>query len=219
LDDLFSMRFLLSIFFFGIASFALAQQSDRPIVQFSGIVKNADSSEVVVPYVSITNVTQSKQVAAANFKGYFSFVVREGDIIRFTSLGYRGVELKIPDNVTNKSLTTEIMLKPETQNLPVVRIFPWATTDEFKKDFLALKIADDDLATAKKNLNKDRIYALTTILARDGKEIQSMMLQQQHNTLLNRSTLQQTNPLLNPFAWGALVKQIMEGDKSRSSND
>jgi len=25
------------------------------------------------------------------------------------------------------------------------------------------------------------------------------------------------NPLLNPFAWGALMKQILEGDKSRSN--
>ncbi|MBE7175551.1 MAG: hypothetical protein INR69_04060 [Mucilaginibacter polytrichastri] len=212
------MRFFFAILFIGISSLAFGQQSERPIVQFSGIVKNADSSEVVVPYVSIINITQNKQVAAANFKGYFSFVVREGDVIRFTSLGYRGVEVKIPDGVTNKSLTAEIKLKPETQNLPIVRIFPWATTDEFKKEFLALKIADDDLAQAKKNLNKDRIYALTTILERDGKEIQSMMFQQQHNNLLNRSTLQQTNPLLNPFAWGALVKQIMDGDKSRASD-
>lgn len=188
-------------------------------MQFSGIVKNSDSLNVVVPYVTITNVTQKKQVSTSNYKGYFSFVVNEGDLIRFTSLGYRGIEVSIPSDIKNKSITLEVKLKPETQNLPVVRIFPWATTDEFNKEFLALKIADDDLAAAKKNINRSRIYALTATLPRDGKEIQSMSLQAQHNNLLNRSTLQQTNPLLNPFAWGALVKQIMDGDKSRKNDD
>ncbi|NNU33545.1 hypothetical protein HK413_04210 [Mucilaginibacter sp. S1162] len=37
-----------------------------------------------------------------------------------------------------------VLLKPQIINLPLVRLFPWATTDEFRKDFLAMKIADDD---------------------------------------------------------------------------
>lgn len=213
------MRLFLCILFISCTALVYGQRNERPLVQFSGIVRNADSLTVIVPFVTITNVTQKKQVSTSNYKGYFSFVVSEGDLIRFTSLGYRGIEVSIPSDIKNKSITLEVKLNPETQNLPVVRIFPWATTDEFNKEFLALKIADDDLATAKKNINRSRIYASTATLPRDGKEIQSLMFQQQHNNLLNRSTLQQTNPLLNPFAWGALVKQIMDGDKSRKSDD
>ncbi len=43
-----------------------------------------------------------------------------------------------------------IRLKSEIIYLPAVRVNPWATVEEFNKDFLTLKIADDDMALAKK---------------------------------------------------------------------
>jgi len=30
--------------------------------------------------------------------------------------------------------------------------------------------------------------------------------------------MRQTNPLLNPFAWGRLMQQIFNGDKSREAD-
>lgn len=209
------MKYLIGILLFFIAVGAFAQQQEKPLVQFTGIVYNADSVKVAVPYVTITNVTQHNQVYLSNYKGYFSFVAHEEDTLLFTSIGFAPVRVVIPANVTSKSYTTQILIKPRIINLPTFHVFPWATPDEFRKDFLAMRLADDDLEIARKNLERATNRAASNNLPRDGQEIQSSWAQNEHNNIMNQHSI--TNPLLNPFAWGALIKQISDGDKSRAA--
>ncbi|MBW4890370.1 carboxypeptidase-like regulatory domain-containing protein [Mucilaginibacter sp. HMF5004] len=210
-------RLLFILMMLTTASVFAQQKAERPLVQFSGVVINADSSGVV-PYVTITNLSYGKQINLANYKGYFSFVAHEQDTIRFTSIGYASATVVIPARLTEKSYTVQIKLSAAITHLPQVRIFPWATTDEFHKDLLSMKIADDDLEIARKNLSGASIAALNKTLPYDGQDKQGLNFQDQHNNVLNSHSI--TNPLLNPFAWGALIKEIMAGDKSRgvSSN-
>jgi hypothetical protein len=196
-----------------IAIAAFSQQQERPLVQFTGIVHNADSVNVIVPYVSVINTSYQNQVNLSNFKGYFSFVAHEQDTIRFTCVGYAPITIVIPANISAKSYMLQVMLKPQIINLPVFHVFPWATTEEFRKDFISMKIADDDLEIAKKNLSRASIMALEKTLPRDGPEMSNF--QDFHNSVVNSHSI--TNPLLNPFSWGSLIKEISEGDKSRSS--
>lgn len=200
------------VFFLFITIAAFAQKQEAPIVQFSGIVHNADSVGVIVPYVSIVNTTNKNLVNISNYKGYFSFPAHERDTIRFTCVGYAPVIVVIPSNVASKSYTAQVMLKPQIINLPVFHVFPWATTEEFRKDFITMKIADDDLAIAQKNLSRSSILSLQRTLPRDGSEMNGF--QDFHNSVLNSHSI--TNPLLNPFNWGSLIKEISEGDKSRT---
>jgi hypothetical protein len=204
----------LLLFLFVVAT-AFAQKQERPLVQFTGIVHNADSTGVIVPYVSIVNLSFHGQVSQSNYKGYFSFVVHERDTIRFSSLGYATVLVVIPSNVTSKSYTVPVLLMPQIISLPAFRVFPWATTEEFTKDFLSMKVADDDLEIARKNLSGASINALERTLPRDGPETSN--LQDFHNSILNAHST--VNPLLNPFSWGSLIKQISDGDKSRSADN
>lgn len=211
------MKYLIVIIFLFATISAFAQDhNDRPIVQFSGIVHNADSVNVIVPYVTITNASSRNAVSLTNYKGYFSFVAHEQDTLRFTCVGYGQVTMVIPANVPNKSYTVQVLLKPQIINLPTFHVFPWATTDEFKKDFLAIKLADDDLEIARKNISRTSLTALSNVLPRDAQEIQSANAQGMHTSILNSHSLT-PNPLLNPLAWGSLVKQITDGD-NKSSN-
>ena len=208
------MKRLTGLFLFLlITTAAFSQRQERPLVQFTGIVHNADSVNVTIPYVSITNASYQNQVSLSNFKGYFSFVAHEQDTIRFTCVGYAPITVVIPANVPTKSYTLQVMLKPQIINLPVFHVFPWATTEEFRKDFISMKIADDDLEIAKKNLSHASIIALERTLPRDGFEMNGF--QDFHNNIVNSHSI--TNPLLNPFSWGSLIKEISDGDKSRSS--
>jgi len=181
-------------------------------VQFSGVIHNADSSSVIVPYVSITNLSYKNQQFVSNYTGYFSFVAHEQDTIRFTCVGYAPVVVVIPASVPSKSYTQKIAIKPQIINLPVARVFPWATTEEFTKEFISMKVADDDLEIAKRNVSRSSIMALERTLARDGGEMSNF--QDFHNGVLNSHSI--TNPLLNPFNWGSLIKEISDGDRSRS---
>lgn len=194
-----------------VAAAAFAQNKEKPLVQFSGIVHNADSTKNIVPYVSITNTSNKNQINLSNYEGYFSFVAHEQDTIKFTCVGYAPLTLVIPANIDTKSYTLQVSLKPQIINLPVFRVFPWATTEEFRKDFITMKIADDDLEIARKNLSNASINTMRQTLARDYGEMNGF--QDFHNGVLNSHST--VNPLLNPFNWGSLIKEISDGDKSR----
>jgi len=211
-------RFTGIIIFLLISVAAFAQQKpEKPLIQFSGIIHNADSLNTVVPNVTITNLSYHKQASAANYKGYFSFVAHEQDTLRFTSIGFAPQLLVIPAAVKNNSYTVMVQLKPQTINLPEFRVFPWATTEEFRKDFLSMKLADDDLAQAYKNLSRASLNASNSSVPRDPDEMRSADVRDMHNNMMNQHSLM-PNPLLNPVAWGSLIKQITEGDKSRQSS-
>ncbi|MFD0795254.1 hypothetical protein ACFQZX_16655 [Mucilaginibacter litoreus] len=203
------MKRLIGILFLLISASAFSQTKEKPLVQFSGIVYNADSSKVIVPYVTITNLTNHNSVVISNYNGYFSFVAHEQDSLQFTAVGYAPESVVIPDNVKDKSYTVKVMIKPQITNLPMVRIFPWATTDEFRKDFVNAKIADDDLEVARKNVSRASIVAMTNSLPRDGQEIQAANAQSMHTDIVNSHS--RTNSLLNPLAWGSLIKSIADG--------
>jgi len=213
------MKYIIGILFLFIGITAVAQQKqDKPLVQFSGIVHNADSANMIVPYVNITDAATKKVVYASNYQGYFSFVAHEQDTLIFTCVGYATTKVIIPANLADKSFTIPVMIKPMIINLPTFHVFPWATTDEFKKDFLAMKVADDDLEIAKKNVSRASIVALISKLPRDGQEIQDGFYQGLNNSLENSHSIT-PNPLLNPLAWGSLINQISQGDKSRQATD
>jgi hypothetical protein len=181
-------RVIPLLLFLLAAAAAFAQKQERPLVQFTGIVHNADSTKVVVPYVSIVNTSWHGEIGQSNYKGYFSFVVHEQDTIRFSCVGYTSVNVVIPANIASESYTIQVSLKPQIINLPVFRVFPWATTEEFTKEFLSMKVADDDLAIARKNLSHASITTLEQTLPRDGPETSG--LQDFHNGVLNsHSTL------------------------------
>ena len=209
------MRNWLFLIFLFCSLAGFSQVSDKKLVQFSGIIMNRDSN-TVVPYVTITNVTGRDQFFSANYKGYFSFVANEGDTLVFTAVGYKREGIVIPSNLSDNKYTILMKMQQEIINLPGVRVYPWASTDEFKKEFMTLKFADDDLEIAKKNVSRESLSAMMASLPRDGGEMQSFNFQNNHNRLVNRNINQRlANPLLNPFAWGALIQQIMQGDRSR----
>lgn len=209
------MRIWLFLILLLSATAGFSQTSQKKLVQFSGVIMNLDSN-TVVPYVTITNVTGKAQFYAANYKGYFSFVANVGDTLLFTAVGYKKEGLVIPADLNESSYTVLVRMKQDIINLPAVRVYPWASTDEFKKEFMTMKFADDDLEIARKNVSKESLSAMMASLPRDGSEMQSYNFQNNHARLTNKNMNQRmANPLLNPFAWGALIQQILSGDKSR----
>lgn len=210
------MRMIRSIFVFsfivGAVATSLAQQ--KKLVQFSGVIHNADT-QVVVPYVSVTNLSHQHHTVNANHQGYFSFVAHEGDTILFTSVGYLSAQLVIPE-VPDDKYTAMVKMTAEIKELPMVTPYPWASIDEFNMAFMSLEIADDDIVVAKKNLSPESLAALAAVTPRSAQEIQSFNATQNHIGLTNKAVNQRmANPLLSPFAWGNLIRQISEGNKSR----
>jgi hypothetical protein len=212
------MKYILSLIFCLLALGAFAQQNaaGKKLIQFSGIITDVDSNKVV-PYVTVTKLSDNKKYAA-NHQGYFSFIAHPGDILQYSAVGFTKVELTVPEEIKEDRYTQMVKMKSEIIYLSTVNVLPWATAEEFTKDFMAMKIADDDFELARKNLSRQSLTGMIQTLSRDAGEISGINWRLNHDRELNKN-MKQTNPLLNPFAWGRLMQQITNGDKSRRSED
>jgi hypothetical protein len=212
------MKYPLTIILLLFFSSVFAQQTttEKKLIQFSGIITDVDSN-TVVPYVTATNLSNNKQ-HYANYKGFFSFIAHPGDTILYTAVGYKEYRFAIPAVINDNKYTAMVKMKADIINLPTVRVYPWATIEEFTRDFMTMKVADDDYAIAAKNLSQESLTGMMLSLPRDGGEIQSINYRLNHDKALNKNMVQ-TNPLLNPFAWGKLMQTIFKGDKSRSAEN
>ena len=209
------LTIILLLFFKSV--FSQDKNQTNKLVQFSGIITDADSN-MVVPYVTITNLSNKGQKYAANYQGFFSFVVNPGDTVVFSAVGFTSKTLALPKIIADNKYTAMIQIKSEVVYLQTVRVNPWATIEEFNKDFLSLKVADDDMAIAKKNLSRTSINGMKLTLGRDAGEISNANYRYNFDRMMNVN-MRQTNPLLNPFAWGKLMQEIFNGDKARSSEN
>ncbi|MBC7615255.1 MAG: hypothetical protein H7202_04240 [Pedobacter sp.] len=212
------MKYLLILILLFFASTVFAQDVKRSgkLVQFSGIITDTDSNSIV-PYVTITNLSNKGQKYAANYQGYFSIIVNPGDSLLFSAVGFTNKVLVLPNEVADYKYTEMVRMKSETVYLKAVRIYPWATIEEFNKDFLSMKVADDDMAIAKKNLSPRSIQGMILSLPRNSSEVSNSNYRYNFDRMMNVN-MRQTNPLLNPFAWGRLMQQIFNGDKSREAD-
>lgn len=209
--------FTLALLFLATGLFAQQAPGGKRLVQFSGIITDKDSS-FVVPYVTITNQSNKDQKYAANYKGFFSIVAHPGDTLLYSAIGYGEQVVVIPSDVRDVKYTAMVKMKSEIVYLPAVKVYPWATIEDFTKDFMALKIADDDTEIARKNLSGSSISGMIEYLPRDAREISSANFRLDQERALNKNMVP-TTPLLNPFAWGKLMEQIFSGDKSRKENN
>src|SRR5690606_17888764 len=153
--------------------------------QFSGVIHNADTN-VVVPYVSVTNLSYKNHTVHANHQGYFSFVAHEGDTILFTSVGYLSARVIIPKIPADK-YTAMVDMPAEPKERRQLTAYPWASIDQFNMAFMSLEIADDDIAVAKKNLSPESSAALAAVTPRSAQEIQSYSATQNHIGLTNKA--------------------------------
>lgn len=108
------MKYPLTILLLLFFSSAFAQQvsPEKKLIQFSGIITDVDSN-FVVPYVTVTNLSNKEQRYAANYKGFFSFIAHPGDTILYTAVGYRDLLLPIPNDITDTKYTALVKLKSE----------------------------------------------------------------------------------------------------------
>src|SRR5690554_1699223 len=108
--------FIFFAFFLSLVGASTSHAQERKLVQFSGVIHNIDSN-VVVPYVTVKNLSHNNRTFNANHQGYFSFVAHEGDTISFTSVGYLAQQFVIP-KVEDDRYTAKIYMKAVITEIP-----------------------------------------------------------------------------------------------------
>ena len=182
---------------------------EKKLIQFSGIVIHADSLEPL-PFVNIINVSRNYKGTYTDMRGFFSLVVSVGDTIHISSLGYKKQELVIPKDLVNNTLSAIFKLKMDAIDLPMIYIFPYATIEQFKQAFIKLRLPDDDLMIAQKNLDANLMMALSSAMTWDGTQNTRYYFQQQSEKLYWRGQ-ERYNPLLDIVKINQFMRLLNDG--------
>ena len=207
---------------FGLLSAPRAwAQGKRRVVQFTGIVASGDSL-LGVPGATVF-VPKAGRGTTTNIYGFFSMPVLAGDSIEIRSLGYRSQHIIIPVDYTRQSFSVIITLKEDATILPEVRVFPYATEQEFKQAFLNLKLPTDRPSALADNLSSKNMQRIFNAMPVGPMVNYRQTMAQQQYSLDRRMGIapnpQSNNPLLNPFSWLQLIKQVKDGEFKKKEGE
>ena len=200
---------IIAFFFLPTAAKAQFESFKDSVVQLYGIIMTADSLKGLES-VSVVVKGQNRGTIT-NGKGVFSIVVLKGDVVEFTSIGYKPKTIIIPLNlVGNQQSVIQLMIN-DTIYLAATIIKSRPSREQFERDFVNTKIPDDEITIARKNNDAATRRILVSNLPVDGREASSRYFKQ----IANKAYYQgQTPPqnIFNPFAWAEFIKAWKRGD-------
>ena len=204
------MKKILLAFFLAFTCLATTAQNDsRELLQFSGVVVNGDSL-LPVPFASVI-IKNTNRGTISDYYGFFSFVARQGDTIRFSSIGYKSTNFIIPDSLPTNRYSIIQILEGDTIELDEAIIYPWPSKEQFKEAFLALNTPEGEMEYARKNLARAAMLERYQAIPMDGRGNYKYSMQQRQTQLYYAG---QAPPIsvLNPIAWAKFIDAWKKGD-------
>ncbi len=196
------------------------------VVQLSGVV--AGKSLKFIPFATV-KIKNTFRGAIAGLDGFYTFAAREQDTIEYSAVGFRKQYWIIPKVAnTDKKIDHTPMLERDTIDLPPVVVSPWPSREHFRQAFLNLKLNDDLMTRARRNLDPAVLAELYEQLEADGHEQQSRTLMNFSNSFYYAGG--QTNynfaggptlpySLTSPVALYKFINAIKRGDYKKKKNN
>ena len=205
-----NLRYILILtFIFPVAARAQFESFKDSVVQLFGVVMTADSLKGI-PSVSIVVKGQNRGTIT-NDRGVFSIVVLKGDVIEFTSVGFKPKKVEVPKDLQGNQYSVIQLMVNDTIYLAATIIKPRPSREQFERDFINTKIPDDNLEIARKNNDENTRKLLMSTLPRDGREAASAYLSKQASKNYYSGQLPPQN-IFSPFAWAEFIKAWKRGD-------
>ncbi|HSF52780.1 MAG TPA: carboxypeptidase-like regulatory domain-containing protein [Algoriphagus sp.] len=197
----------LGILLFPSQAFAQDQQ-DKKVIQLSGIILNADSTDAV-PGVNIYVPKKGRGTSSGRF-GYFSMPVLEGDSVVFSFIGLKKQTFKVPDKVENDRISLILTMEVDEIALAEIEVMPYPTEEEFKQAIIAMNVVDP-MSISRANMSPEMLLRWAESMPASGGENFRYFQQGQ---MLQNQDLYGPRPLriLDPFAWSQFIRSIKRGD-------
>jgi len=207
------------ILFVWLGNFTMqAQEDSLHIIELSGVIMTDDENKQFIPFAHIL-VKGRNQITAANAEGFFAFPVLQGDTIVFSHLGFKSEELWIPDTLHSKAYLSYVKLRWDTTILDPIVLYPWPSKENFKEEFLAMRINLTDADIAQRNLAIQALKDQAAAMGYDAAEMQDYMIKVQNQNIYNSGRnygadggAAVVGALTNPFAWAEFFNAIKRGD-------
>ena len=205
----FILYLLISACLLPVASQAQFETFKDSVVQLYGVVMTADSLKGI-PAVSVT-IKGSPRGTITNEQGVFSIVALKGDMVEFSSVGYKPKLVTIPKDIEGSQYSILQLMVNDTVYLAATIIKAKPTREQFEREFLRTVVPDDELEIARKNTDENKRRILMATLPSDGKEAANRYLTQQATRQYYSGQIPPMN-IFNPFAWNEFIKSWKRGD-------
>jgi hypothetical protein len=192
------------------APYAVHAQFDKlrdSVVQVFGVIMTADSLKAI-PAVSVV-VKGRNQGMYSTDQGVFSLVVLKGDVIEFSSVGYKTVDFTVPDSGNQVSIIQ--LMVTDAKYLPATIIRPRPTREQFERDFVNTNVPDDQIEVARQNNSAAKRAILARGLPANASEAASTYLRQGAQKYYYQGQAPPQN-ILNPLAWADFIQAWKRGD-------
>ncbi|WP_424962347.1 carboxypeptidase-like regulatory domain-containing protein [Ekhidna sp.] len=201
------MRYILILIFFVFTlSEAGAQDQNKKVIQFTGVVFGADSTSVV-PGTHVY-IPKSGRGTTTNPYGFFSLPVLEGDSVIFSAVGFKRAYFIIPKHDKESSLRVIIALQDDIKFLEEVEIRPYPTESMFKEALITMELPDQkEYANIYQWLNAQYMSDAYLDIPASPNANHQYYMQMQRQAYINRYSPPQ-NQLLNPFAWANFINSL-----------
>lgn len=208
---------MVTVLIFSSVSAVLGQNPDNTVVQFSGIVMTDERGGLEpLPYVNVY-IQATRRGTFTGSDGFFSLVGRKGEVVIFSSVGYKDIEYVIPDTLKSDRYSIFQIMTRDTVLLPETFIYPWPSRQHFKLEFLAMDITNELEDRAAENLSDRALAQMMLYLPADGDENVDFYLRQQAESYYYAGQIRPIK-VLNVFAWKQFIDALKRGDFKRKKN-
>src|SRR6202012_4045453 len=203
------------------APYAVHAQFDKlrdSVVQLYGVIMTADSLKGI-PMVSVV-VKGRNQGTYSSDQGVFSIVVLKGDVIEFSSVGYKTITLNVPDTFRGNQYSIVQLMVNDAQYLPATVIRARPTREQFERDFVNTPVPDDNIEIARQNNSAAKRAVLSRGLPSNAGEAAATYLRQSAQKYYYQGQAPPQN-IFNPLAWADFIQAWKRGDfrNNKTSTD
>jgi len=204
---------ILAIVVSAVTSSEVKAQGQVKSIMFTGRVVGVKGTQTLgKAYILIPRAGRG---TLADVEGYFALPVFPGDSIVFSYLGYQRQYHIIPRRHMDESYSAIILMKEDVKTLAEVKVYPYATEEEFKKAFVAMKLPDEfERANLEQNTRQELLMQMAAVTPLSAAGNYRNFMDQQifgRENAANRS-FTTAIPFLNPFAWAKFINSVKNGD-------
>ena len=187
------------------------------VVEFSGKVVFDDNGEPSpLPYTNVS-VKGTSRGTFTEFDGFFSLIALPGETVVFSRIGYKTVEIKIPEKLVTDRYTRIKIMSEDIYTLTEAVIMPWPSAEHFKQEFFDIDISNELRENALANLAEEKLQEIRYSVPVDGREATSLVIRQQANDYVYTGQFRPQN-IFNPIAWKNFVEAWKRGDFKKKDN-
>ncbi|PRY88951.1 carboxypeptidase-like protein [Mongoliibacter ruber] len=200
---------LLGICFLLPQEKANAQDTERKVIQLSGIILNADSTDAV-PGVNVYVPKKGRGTSSGRY-GYFSLPVLEGDSVVFSFIGMQRQTYKVPAVMNDDKISLILTMQTDEIALAEIEVMPFPSEEEFKRQLLAMNYDAPMAMDGRGSLSPETLLRYAAGMDASGNENWRGFQQGQMMQIQDRYGPRPFT-LVDPFAWSRFIQSIKRGD-------